>query len=248
MQTGTITLFVYYAYFCSIHLRSCFMISLVCARIKVQWVFPPTGKGLNYQYLGQLCQCNSVRVHPYAYPQHMMLLKHFPYLQYGCGKQSVVVYSLNKIIMPSFHCTHAGLNYQNLGQLCQSNSIRVHPYLYPQHMTLLKNVQYIQYGCGKRSVVVVSLNNAIMQSFHSSHAGLNYQNLGQLCLCSSIRVNPYAYPQHRWCSNSIFIFNMDVGSSQWWYTASTMSSYHHFKAATQAHITKIRANSASVIV
>ncbi len=45
-----------------------------------------------YQNLGQLCQGNKVRrVHPYAYQQQMMLLKHFWYIQYGCGKQSVVV-------------------------------------------------------------------------------------------------------------------------------------------------------------
>jgi hypothetical protein len=37
---------------------------------------------------------NSVRVHPYAHPQHMKVLKHFIYIQYGYGKQSVGVYSL----------------------------------------------------------------------------------------------------------------------------------------------------------
>jgi hypothetical protein len=42
----------------------------------------------------QLCQCSSVRVHPYTYPQHMMLLKHFLYIQYGCGKQLVVVHAI----------------------------------------------------------------------------------------------------------------------------------------------------------
>ncbi len=62
----------------------------------------------NYQNLGQLCQCNCVRrVHPYAYQQQMMVLKHFSYIQYGCGKQSVVVYSLNNVIMPSFHRSHS---------------------------------------------------------------------------------------------------------------------------------------------
>ncbi len=142
---------------------------------------------LNYKNLGKLCQCNSVRVHPYVYPQHMMVLKHVSYIQYGCAKQSVVVYSLNNVIMPSFHSIHAGPNYRNLGKFYQCNSVRVHPYAYPQHMKMLKHVSYIQYGCGKQSVVVYSLNNVIMSSFHSSHAGLNYQkNLGQICKCNSI--------------------------------------------------------------
>jgi hypothetical protein len=38
---------------------------------------------------------NSVRVHPYAHPQHMKVLKHFAYFQHGCGMQSMVVDSLN---------------------------------------------------------------------------------------------------------------------------------------------------------
>ena len=28
---------------------------------------------------------NSVRVHPYAHPQHLKVLKHFVYIQHGCG-------------------------------------------------------------------------------------------------------------------------------------------------------------------
>ncbi len=33
-------------------------------------------------------------------------LKHFSYIKYGYGKQSVVVYSLNNVIMPSFCSSH----------------------------------------------------------------------------------------------------------------------------------------------
>ena len=39
--------------------------------------------------------CNSLRVHPYAHPPRIKVLKHFIYIQYGCGMQSVVVPSLN---------------------------------------------------------------------------------------------------------------------------------------------------------
>jgi hypothetical protein len=44
---------------------------------------------------------NSVRVHSYVHPQHMKVLNHFIYIQYGCGVQSVVVYSLNHDTIPS---------------------------------------------------------------------------------------------------------------------------------------------------
>ena len=67
-------------------------------QVQRQWQGPPY-----YENLCQLCQCNCVRVHPYAYPQHMMVLIHFLFIQYGCGKQTVVVYNLNNVIMPSFH-------------------------------------------------------------------------------------------------------------------------------------------------
>jgi len=41
-------------------------------------------------------------VHPYAHPQHMKVLNHFIHIQYGCGMQSVVVYSLINDITMSF--------------------------------------------------------------------------------------------------------------------------------------------------
>ena len=41
-----------------------------------------------------LHRCNYVRVCLYAHPQHMKVLKHFIYIQYGHEKQSRVVYSL----------------------------------------------------------------------------------------------------------------------------------------------------------
>jgi hypothetical protein len=42
------------------------------------------------------CTCNTaIRMHPYAHPQHVKVLKHFVYIQYGCGMQSMGVCSLN---------------------------------------------------------------------------------------------------------------------------------------------------------
>ncbi len=40
---------------------------------------------------------NSKRVHLYAHPQHMKVLKHFIYIQYGCGVQSAVVFGLSNV-------------------------------------------------------------------------------------------------------------------------------------------------------
>jgi hypothetical protein len=43
-------------------------------------------------------QCNSARVHPYAYPQHMNMLKHFPCIKYeGVEVKRVELYNLNYV-------------------------------------------------------------------------------------------------------------------------------------------------------
>ncbi len=112
----------------------------------------------------------------------MKVLRHIQYIQYGCGKQSVVYYILNNVIMPSF-CSHTDQTYQNLGQLCQGNSVRrVHPYAYQQHMKMLKHCSYIQYEHGKQSVVVLSLKNIIVLSFHSSHTDPKLPNCANFAI------------------------------------------------------------------
>ena len=121
--------------------------------------------------LGQLCQCNSVRVHPYAYPQHMKVLKHFPYSNMDVGSSqrwstaSTMSSCHHFIVATLIQITNIWANF------ARCNSERVNPHAYPQHMNVLEHFSHIKYECGKQSVVVYSLNNAIMPSFHSSHAG-----------------------------------------------------------------------------
>ncbi len=72
----------------------------------------------NFQKFGpHLHRYNSVRVHPYAHPQHMKVLKHFIHIQYGCGMQSVVVYSLNHDTKTSFGLRLTPI-FQNLAPTC----------------------------------------------------------------------------------------------------------------------------------
>jgi len=54
------------------------------------------------KFSSHLQRYNSVMVHPYAHPQHMKLLKHFIYIQYGCEMQSVVAHILNHDTTTSF--------------------------------------------------------------------------------------------------------------------------------------------------
>jgi hypothetical protein len=52
-----------------------------------------------------LNRCYSVRVHPYAHPEYMNVLKHFIYLQYGCWMQYGTSCSLNHDTTTSFGST-----------------------------------------------------------------------------------------------------------------------------------------------
>jgi hypothetical protein len=59
---------------------------------------PKTHPHLNTYY--------SKRVYPYAHPQHLKVLKHFGYIQYGCGMQSMGVCSLNHDTTTSYRLGH----------------------------------------------------------------------------------------------------------------------------------------------
>ena len=114
----------------------------------------------NFPKLGpHLHRYNSVRVHSYVHPQHMKTLNHFLYIQYGCGIQSVAVYSLNHDTIPSvgFHLTPI---FQNMApHMHRYNRVTVHPYAHPQHMKVLEHFVNFQYGCVMQSVVVYRLNH-----------------------------------------------------------------------------------------
>jgi len=54
------------------------------------------------------CTCNTaIMMHPYAHPQYLKVLKHFVYIQYGCGMQSMGVCSLNHDLTTSYRLGHA---------------------------------------------------------------------------------------------------------------------------------------------
>jgi hypothetical protein len=46
-------------------------------------------------------------MHPYAHPQHLKVLKLFVYIQYGCGMQSMGVFSLYHDTTTSYRLGHA---------------------------------------------------------------------------------------------------------------------------------------------
>jgi hypothetical protein len=141
---------------------------------------------------------NSVRVHPYAYPQHIKVLKHFLYIWHGCGMHSKRVWSLNHDITTSRGLGLSSIVLTSTPALHRSSSVRVHPYAYPRHIKVLKHFLYIWHGCGMHSKRVWSLNHDITTSRGLGLSSIVLKSTPDLHRCNSVRVHPYAYayPQH----------------------------------------------------
>ncbi len=121
----------------------------------------------------------------------------------------------------------------NFPKLCHHrhryNSVRMHPYAHPQYMMVLKHFIYIQYGCGMQSAVVYSLNHDTTMSFGLRLTPIS-KKLAPTCTGIAITVQGCTnMPNHSiWrCSNTLYTSNMDVGCSQQWFTASTMTPQRH---------------------
>jgi hypothetical protein len=111
----------------------------------------------------------SVRMHPYAHPQHLKVLKLFAYTQYECGMQSIGVWSLNHDTATSYRLGHTPFPQKSPPTCTCNTAIRMHPYAHLQHLKMLKHFLYIQYECGMPSVGVCSLNHDTTISYRLGH-------------------------------------------------------------------------------
>ncbi len=130
----------------------------------------------NCQNLTQLQLCNnSVRVHLYAYIPHWKMLKQFIDVHYGSENQSQRTTA--STITSWHHFNSTVTQYcQNLTQIQQCNSVRVHLYAWVPHWKVLKYFLDVHCGYEKQSKVIISLNHDIMASFQLN-SNQNCQNL-----------------------------------------------------------------------
>ena len=106
----------------------------------------------------------SVRVDPYAHPQHIKILKHFVYIQYGCGMHSIGGLSLSHEITSSLRLRLPQYCQKSTPDLHRHYSVRVDPYAHPQHIKVLKHFVYVWHGCGMYSKWVWSFNCDLITS------------------------------------------------------------------------------------
>ncbi len=124
-------------------------------------IFPKTQPHLHTYY--------SIRMHPYAHPQHLKMLIHFVYIQYGCGMQSMGVWNLYNDTTTSYRLGHTPFSLKPPTTCTCNTAIMMHPYAHPQHLKKLKLVVYIQYGCEMQSMRVCSLNHDTTTSYRLGH-------------------------------------------------------------------------------
>ncbi len=107
---------------------------------------------------------NSVRVPPYAHPQHIKVLKHSVYIWHGCGMHSKWVWSLNHDITTSLRLRPTPIFPKSTPDLHMPNRVRADPYAHPRHIKVLKHFVYIWHGCGMDSKLVWSANHDMTTS------------------------------------------------------------------------------------
>jgi hypothetical protein len=114
-------------------------------------------------------------MHPYAHPHHLKLLKHFVYIQYGCGMQSMGVCSLNHDTATSYRLKGYHIspkNHPHLNTYYGNNDAHM-----PIHsISRCYNSLYIQYGCGMQSMGVFSLNHDTATSYRAGKLASYGQN------------------------------------------------------------------------
>jgi len=102
----------------------------------------------------------------------LKVFTHFVYIQYGCGKQSMGIWSLNHDTKTSYRLGHTPVSLKFTPTCTSIMAIRVYPYAHPQHLKVLKHFVYIHCGCGMHSIGVCSLNHDFTTSYRLGHTPL----------------------------------------------------------------------------
>ncbi len=205
----------------------------------------------------------------------MKVLKHCIYIQYGCGMQSAVVYSLNHDTMMSFWLCLTQI-YQTFAPTCTgwrcSNTVytsnmdlgcnqrwftasTMTPWCLfgsalPKFIKLLPPPVQVKQCKGAPICPSTAYEGAQTLYIHpiwmwdKVSGGLQpqpwhhnviwappYPNTPKFCphllRYNSVRVHPYAHPQHKKLLEHLYTSNTDVGCSPQWFTASTMTLQCH---------------------
>jgi hypothetical protein len=135
-------------------------------------------------------------VYPYTHPQHHKVLKYFAYIQYGCGVQSLRVCSLNHDTSTSYRLGHTPF-FLKFTPTCTCNTAMMDAPIYPstasQGAQILLVYLIWMWDAVNGGLQPQPWHRNIIQArpypiFPKIHPLLH--------MSYSIRVYPYAHPQH----------------------------------------------------
>jgi hypothetical protein len=115
--------FIYIQYECGMQSTGAFSLN---HHIKTSLQLSPTPIFLHSTH--HLHRHSSIRVDKYAHPLHVKVLKHFTYIQYGCGMQSTGAWSPNHHITTSLRLSPIPIFLNSTPDLHRRYGIRVDPY------------------------------------------------------------------------------------------------------------------------
>jgi hypothetical protein len=155
-----------------------------------------------------------ISMHPHACPLHLRVIQHFVYIQYGCGMQSMGVFSLNHDTTTSFRLGHTQFHLKFTPTCTHFTAVRMHSHAHSQHLKVIKHFVYIQYGCGMQLMGVWSLNNDAITSYRLGHTSfpLKFTPICTHITAMKTTICPSTASQG---AQTLCISNMDVGYSQW---------------------------------
>jgi hypothetical protein len=88
--------------------------------------------------------------------------------------QSMGVCSINHDTTTSYRLSHIPFSLKFTPTPCTRITARVYPYAHPQHLKVLKQFVYIQYGCGMQLMEAVGLNHDTTASYRLGSAILQF--------------------------------------------------------------------------
>ncbi len=172
-----------------------------------------------------------------AHPQHMNGLKRFVNVWSGCGSHSMWVWSLNYCTLISFVVSlwprKSANSLKFLAYKNGASGVMVDPSALPQHRNGLKLLLYVWSGCRNHLMWVWGLNHCTLTScvaslWHRKSANSLNSVATSMVVVAWWWTNLPIHSHSIWMiSNTLYMYEVDVGTIPCGFWASTNPPLHH---------------------
>jgi len=116
----------------------------------------------------------AIMMHPYAHPQHLKVLRLFVYIRYGCGMQSMGVFSVNHDTATSYRAGKLALHGQNGGRSINNHWIPL--WSHCLFFSWISVYEHFKSWVYIKSLLFYQSNNSESNVSHQSSHEQNMQN------------------------------------------------------------------------